>query len=68
MEGLAAGIATLIENIGTANAFIWSLFNKFLTMIMSDPLIAFPVLFSVLAGALYMVLRIIRKFGVRGKR
>lgn len=62
------GVTSIFESIGTVSTFIWGLFSDFLGMILGNPLIAIPVLFSVLAGSVAVVLRMIRKFGVKGKR
>ena len=67
-SALLTGIKSILESVGTANTFIWSLFSKLLTMIMENPLIALPVLFAVLAGSISVVIKVIRKFGVKGKR
>lgn len=70
MEGttMLNTITGIIESLGTVGTFVWGLFGDFLTMILENALIAFPVLFAVLAGAVFMVIKIIRKFGVKGKR
>ena len=65
---LASGVSGIVTSMGTANAFIWGLFGDFLEMIMTNPLIAIPVLLAVLTGAISVVIRIIRRFGVKGKR
>lgn len=65
---LAAGVGTIITDMGTVNTFVWGLFQKFLTMIMENPLIAFPVLFAVLAAAVAIAVKVVRRFGVKGKR
>ena len=65
---LASGVSGIVTSMGTANTFIWSLFGDFLSMIMANPLIAIPVLLAVLTGAIAVVIRIIRRFGVKGKR
>lgn len=59
------GILTSIRSVGD---FVWGLFTDFLGMILHTPLIAFPVLFGVLAGAIGIVFKMTRKFGVKGKR
>ena len=70
MEGNAmlTTLTGIIESLGTVGTFVWGLFADFLTMILDNALIAFPVLFAVLAGAVFMVIKIVRKFGVKGKR
>lgn len=65
---LLSGVKAIITQMGTVNTFVWGLFQKFLTMIMENPLIAFPVLFAVLAAAVAIAVRVVRRFGVRGKR
>lgn len=70
MEGstMITTLTGIIESLGTVSTFVWGLFSDFLTMILENALIAFPVLFAVLAGAVFMVIKIVRKFGVKGKR
>lgn len=65
---LASGVGTIITDMGTVNTFVWGLFQKFLTMIIENPLIAFPVLFALLAAAILIAVKVVRRFGVRGKR
>ena len=67
-SALLNGIKSILDSVGTANTFLWGLFGKLLSMIMENPLIALPVLFAVLAGSISVVIKVIRKFGVRGKR
>ncbi len=70
MEGstLLTGITNIITNLGTVGTFIWGLFGTFLEMILENALIAFPVMFAVLAGCVMLVVKLIRRFGVKGKR
>lgn len=65
---ILAGVTSIFESIGSVATFVWGLFGDFLEMILSNALIAVPVLFSVLAGAIAIVYKLIRKFGVKGKR
>lgn len=66
--GLVSGITGILSEVGKANTFLWGLFSDLLSMIMSNPLIALPVLLAVLTGSVAVVIKVIRKFGVRGKR
>ena len=68
METLASNVTGIVTSMGTSNTFLWSLFEDFLTMIMSNALIAIPVLLAVLCGAIGVVIKIIRRFGVKGRR
>lgn len=70
MEGattILAGVTSIFTSLGSVATFVWGLFGDFLGMILGNALIAVPVLFSVLAGAIAIVYKLIRKFGVKGK-
>lgn len=62
------GVTGIISSVTTVANWVWSLFSDLLTMIIQNPLIAFPVLFAVLAGGVAVVLKMVRKFGLKGKR
>lgn len=68
METFASKLGEIITNIGLANEWIWSLFGDFCTMLMENPLIAIPVLLAVLSGGIFAAIKIMRKFGLRGRR
>lgn len=63
-----SGITGIITSITTVSTWVWGLFSDFLGMIIANPLIAFPILFAILAGGVGVVLKMVKKFGVRGKR
>lgn len=65
--GFTDGVTGIITDMGSVSTFIWSLFSKFLNLFVEYPLIAYPVLFAILGGATALVIRIVRKFGVRGR-
>lgn len=68
MEAFTTKLGEIITAVGDANTWIWSLFGDFCTMLMSNPLIAIPVLLSVLGGGIAVAMKVMRKFGLRGKR
>lgn len=65
--GFTDGVTGIISDMGSVSTFIWSLFSDFLNLFVEYPLIAYPVLFAILGGATALVIRIVRKFGVRGR-
>lgn len=67
-DTLVTGIGTILQSVGSANTFLWGLFSDLLSMIMNNALIALPVLMAVLTGSVAVVIKVIRKFGVRGRR
>lgn len=58
---------TIISSIASVSDFIWSVFSSILGMILETPLIAFPVVLSIVCGSVLLVIKLIRKFGVKGK-
>lgn len=68
METFTTKLAEIIQNVGEANTWVWSLFGDFCEMLMENPLIAIPVLLSVLSGGIFAAIKIMRKFGLRGRR
>lgn len=67
VPGFTDGVTEIVTDMGSVNEFIWSLFGDFLNLFVEYPLIAYPVLFAILGGAIALVVRIVRKFGVRGR-
>lgn len=57
----------IILGLASVGDFIWSIFGELLSMILETPLIAFPVVLSILCGSILLVVKLIRKFGVKGK-
>ena len=68
MENFATKLGEIISNVGQANTWSWGLFGDFCEMLMSNPLIAIPVLLSVLSGGIFVAIKVMRKFGLRGRR
>lgn len=62
------GVTAIITSLGDVSTFVWGLFSDFLSMIISNAVIAFPVLLAILSAAILIVVKIVRRFGVRGKR
>lgn len=67
MEAFTAGLTTITAGITSAANWIWSIFSSVINMIMSNPLIAWPVLVALSLGAIGLVVAIVRGFGVRGR-
>lgn len=67
-ETLATSVGGIITALGTANSFLWGLFQAFLTMIMENALITVPVMLGLLTSSILIVVKVIRRFGVKGKR
>ena len=63
-----ADLSSLISGMGSASTWIFSLFNRFIQTITNLDLLLYPVLLAIVIAAVYLVIRIVRKFGMRSRR
>ena len=63
-----ADLSGLISGMGSASTWIFSLFNRFIDTITNLDLLLYPVLLAIVIAAVYLVIRIVRKFGMRSRR
>lgn len=68
MEGTFADFSNVINGITDASSFIFSLFKDFIDMIASNSVLLYLVEFSILAGTIGLVIGLIRRFGLKGRR
>lgn len=63
-----AVLTTLISGITEASTFIFGLFTDFIDMIATNDILLYLVLFSMVAGSVGLVISLIRRFGLKGRR
>lgn len=63
-----ADLSELLAGMGSASTWIFSLFNRFIETITNLDLLLYPVLLAIVVSAVYLVIRIVRKFGMRSRR
>lgn len=63
-----ADLSTLISGIKEAVAWIFGLFSTVIDTIASNSLLLYPVLFALVMGGIALVVKIIRKFGLKSRR
>ena len=61
------GVTTVIQGITDVATFFWGLFSDFLGMMLANYLIAFPILLAVLCTAVLLVVKLVRKFGLKSR-
>lgn len=61
-------IQTVLTGITGAQKWLFSLFQAFITMIQSNPVLFYLVAFSIVAGSIGLVLALIKRFGLKGRR
>lgn len=65
---IIAPLANLISAIQTAMTWIFSLFTKVINTIASNDLLLYPVIVALVMAAVFLVIRIVRSFGLKSRR
>lgn len=63
-----ADISNLVGGMKSAMAWIWSLFTRIVETIASNDLLLYPVLLFIVTGAISLVIKIVRAFGMKSRR
>jgi len=58
-------VEEIVTGMGLAIGFIWGLFEDFLGLISTEPLMYVPIALAILFAAVMLVVKIIRRFGVK---
>ena len=69
MEGVTiAALSSLSSGIGSVATWFWGIFSDLINMVATNDLILWPVIFAICAGCVGLALKVIKKFGIRGRR
>lgn len=63
-----AVLTDIVSGIGSVSTWFWGLFQDFLNMITSNSLLLWAVAFAIVAGSVGLMIKVVRKFGVKGHR
>lgn len=63
-----ATLTQLITDIGTGMTFIWSIFTNLCNTIASNSLLLYSVLASLAFAVVYAGYRVVKSFGLKGRR
>lgn len=63
-----ASLQQLITDIGSAMTFIWSIFTNLCDTIATNSLLLYSVLASLAFGVVYTGYKVVKSFGLRGRR
>jgi len=63
-----ASLTDIITGLGTVSTWFWGLFTDLLGMIVSNSLLLWSVVLAIVAGSLGLARKVVRSFGVRGRR
>lgn len=63
-----AALTSLATDIGTSATWFWGVFTDLIEMISSNNLLLWPVIFAIVAGTVGLAIKVVRKFGLKGRR
>lgn len=63
-----ASLASIASSIGEAATWFWDIFTDFINTIASNDLLLWPVILAIVAGVVGLAIKLIRKFGIKGRR
>lgn len=63
-----ASLTGLASDIGSVSTWFWGLFSDFIEMISSNNLLLWSVAFAIVAGSVGLAIKVVRKFGLKGRR
>ena len=63
-----ADLTGIVSGIGSVSSWFWNIFTDFIDMIASNDLLLWTVAFAIVAGVTMLAIRVVRKFGLNGRR
>lgn len=63
-----ASLSNIASGIGSVSAWFWGIFKDFVDMIASNDLLLWMVIFAIVAGTVGLAIKVVRKFGIKGRR
>lgn len=63
-----ASLSGLATSIGTAATWFWGVFTDLIVTIASNDLMLWPVVFAIVAGTVGLAIKVVKKFGLKGRR
>ena len=68
LEATLPSLTDIVSNIGTAMTWFFGLFGDALETILTNPILFWVVAFGIGSSVLFAVIKIVKRFGVKGKR
>lgn len=70
MEGSVtlASLTTIATNIGSVGTWFWGIFTDLINTIATNDLLLWPVILAIVAGSVGLAIKVIRRFGIKGRR
>lgn len=63
-----ANLSDIASGIGSVSTWFWGIFKDFVDMIATNNLLLWMVIFAIVAGTVGLAIKVVRKFGIKGRR
>lgn len=63
-----ADLTGIVTGIGGVSTWFWGLFADFVDMISENSLLLWVVAFAIVAGSVGLLIKVVRSFGLKGRR
>ena len=63
-----ASLTDIATGIGSVSTWFWGIFTDFVDMIATNNLLLWMVIFAIVAGTVGLAIKVVRKFGIKGRR
>lgn len=63
-----ASLTDIATSIGTGAEWFWGVFTDLINTIASNDLLLWPVILAIVSGTVGLAIKLIRKFGIKGRR
>lgn len=63
-----ASLTNLASGIGSAATWFWGVFTDLINTIATNDLILWPVILAIVSGTVGLAIKVIRRFGLKGRR
>lgn len=63
-----ADLTNLLSNMGSGITWLFGMFTRFIAEISSNDLLLYPVLLFLVMGSVTLVIKIVKKFGMKSRR
>lgn len=63
-----ASLSNIATGIGPVSTWFWGIFTDFVDMIAKNDLLLWMVIFAIVAGTVGLAIKVVRKFGIKGRR
>lgn len=63
-----ATLTSIATSLGKAGEWFWGIFTDLINMISSNDLLLWSVILAMVCGTVGLAIKVIRKFGIKGRR